>query len=71
MKKAICLAILITLTGCASYHTALINDKGQSVSCNYDGSGVVGSAIAAARHSSCVDDYVKLGYKEQQPTKSQ
>lgn len=62
MKLIISLALL-TISGCVSQSTVLVNDKGQAIACNNSGWGVIGAPVAAAQHSNCLKRAQAAGYR--------
>lgn len=56
---------MLFLSGCVNYNTSLRDSAGNTAHCNAFGFGLIGSAVAMAQHSDCMDKYSAAGYKEE------
>jgi hypothetical protein len=60
------IALFLTATalaGCVSPHAVLVNDEGQSVTCQATGFGILSGTMANNRYEACVSDAQMRGYK--------
>jgi hypothetical protein len=56
------LALLLSISGCATYETKLANDKGQAIRCHTSGMGLISSVMASSIHEDCVKEAKEKGY---------
>lgn len=61
-RVALILVAVLSLAGCVSASTMMVNQDGKWVRCSASGAGWLGAPMAASNHSRCVDDLQKMGY---------
>lgn len=54
--------VVITMTGCASYQTVMVNKDGEYRTCAAEGRGLIGASIANGVYSRCVNEAGNAGY---------
>ena len=59
--------LLLSLSGCTTPSTMLVNDQGQIMRCAASGWGWIGTPQALLIHQKCVDDLKSIGYVEMVP----
>lgn len=64
LKNNLLTSALLTLCGCETYKTALVNKEGAITHCDQSGWRLVGGAIAGSQHSDCIKNAHEAGYSE-------
>jgi len=62
MRAGLLLAIGLSLTGCATERTILVNSQGEQVTCETGGAGFFGAVSVANQQEKCVADAEQRGY---------
>jgi hypothetical protein len=55
--------ILLSLVGCATERTVLVNDQGDQLTCETSGAGFFGSVSVSNQQQKCIADAEKRGYR--------
>ena len=63
MRTFITILIISFLSGCVSPSTVLVNNRGQKVTCQASGFGLLSGTMANNRHEACVSEAQMRGYK--------
>jgi hypothetical protein len=63
----------LSLSGCASTSTQMVNENGQAVNCGASGFGLIGAPAALVMTQNCIDKHKAAGYREagEPPTTTQ
>jgi hypothetical protein len=55
--------MLLSLVGCATERTVLVNDQGDQLTCETSGAGFFGSVSVPNQQQKCIADAEKRGYR--------
>ncbi len=55
--------IFLSLVGCATERTILVNSQGDQLTCETSGAGFFGSVSVANQQQKCIADAEKRGYR--------
>lgn len=67
MRKLLLVALL-SLAGCATYKTTLVNEQGKTTTCEASGkSGIITGYYLRRGFENCIERAKQAGYTEQQP----
>jgi len=62
MRAGFLLVVGLSLAGCATERTILVNSQGEQVTCETGGAGFFGAVSVANQQEKCVADAEKRGY---------
>jgi len=62
MKTGLLVLACVMLSGCASFHTDMVNAEGKMVSCDAHSGCIFSSKMAAERQNECIEKYKAEGY---------
>ena len=63
MRRLLLYFLLLSLVGCATERTVLINDQGDQLTCETSGAGFFGSVSVSNQQQKCIADAEKRGYR--------
>jgi hypothetical protein len=63
MRPIFLLALTLTLAGCATERTVLINSQGDLLTCETTGSGFFGAISVRNQQNQCISDAETRGYR--------
>lgn len=63
MRAGLLLAMGLSLAGCATERTILVNSQGEQVTCETGGAGFFGAVSVANQQEKCVADAEQRGYR--------
>jgi hypothetical protein len=63
MRAILLLAIILTLTACATERTVLVNSQGDLLTCETSGSGFFGAISVRNQQKQCISDAEARGYR--------
>jgi hypothetical protein len=64
MRTIFLISLGLTLAGCATERTVLVNSQGDLLTCETSGSGFFGAISVRNQQQQCVSDAEKRGYRE-------
>lgn len=63
MRRLLLYFLLLSLVGCATERTILVNDQGDQLTCETSGAGFFGSVSVSNQQQKCIADAEKRGYR--------
>jgi hypothetical protein len=63
MRPIFLLGLILTLAGCATERTVLINSQGDLLTCETSGSGFFGAISVRNQQKQCISDAETRGYR--------
>jgi hypothetical protein len=63
MRAIFFLSLALTLTGCATERTVLVNSQGDLLTCETSGSGFFGAISVRNQQKQCISDAETRGYR--------
>jgi hypothetical protein len=63
MRTILSFCVALTLAGCATERTVLVNSQGDLLTCETSGSGFFGAISVRNQQQQCVADAEKRGYR--------
>jgi hypothetical protein len=63
MRSRLLLALTLTLAGCATERTVLVNSQGDLLTCETSGSGFFGAISVRNQQKQCISDAQTRGYQ--------
>jgi hypothetical protein len=63
MRPIFLLALTLTLAGCATERTVLVNSQGDLLTCETTGSGFFGAISVRNQQKQCISDAETRGYR--------
>ena len=63
MRRLLLYFLLLSLVGCATERTVLVNDQGDQLTCETSGAGFFGSVSVSNQQQKCIADAEKRGYR--------
>jgi len=63
MRSILLVCFVLTLAGCATERAVLVNNQGEELTCETQGSGFFGAVSVHNQQEKCVADAEKRGYR--------
>jgi hypothetical protein len=63
MRTILSLCLALTLAGCATERTVLVNNQGDLLTCETSGSGFFGAISVRNQQQQCIAEAEKRGYR--------
>jgi hypothetical protein len=63
VRRLLLYFMLLSLVGCATERTVLVNDQGDQLTCETSGAGFFGSVSVPNQQQKCIADAEKRGYR--------